>query len=213
MLSATGQQGTPAARGHQWPLRRHKASEEEGQETVLPEHPYAPNAPVPNFSHTAHTGLPTHWRRSIALEGVPPISRASQSSSSLSPRFPPVKYLTLNKAWPTSTGRIRTRSLHTPGSQVKLLPCTFCQPKVQSLDQSHCLYRMPTGKLNLLSASLQSLESRYSIYNGRAERTLPLICRCLHRVSRVHDLRHRSPLDPTLVALAISLTQFSLTTL
>lgn len=72
---------------------------------------------------------------------------------------------------------------------------------------------MPTGKLNLLSASLQSLESRYSIYNGRAERTLPLICRCLHRVSRVHDLRHRSPLDPTLVALAISLTQFSLTTL
>lgn len=93
---------------------------------------------------TSVTHLPsTTLRRSVGIEAVPLISRACQSTSSHSPRFAPVNYLTLpylSQGW-AKIHRSHSHSTPHPGAQrqsssIKLPPCTFSQPKQQSFDQS-----------------------------------------------------------------------------
>lgn len=118
-------------------------------------------------SHCTH--LPsTTLRRSVGVEGVPTISRACQSSSSLSPCFAPVKSLTFRKAWPRSTGRIRTPH---PGGSTS----SSCLAPSASQNCNHSTNPLPVSHVHCQFKRPERIErssiSRSSIGNGRAERT------------------------------------------
>lgn len=159
----------------------------------------------------SHTSLPPPCADLSAIEAVPLISRACQSTSSHSPRFAPVDYLPyltlpyLSQGW-AKIHRSHSHSTPHPGAQrqsssrLALSASQNCNLSTNPLPVSHA-----DCQLNLFSTSSDHWNRVNRIYNCRAGRTL--ICRCLHRVNRVHHCRHHFPLDPALVVLTISLTQ------
>lgn len=162
---------------------------------------YARVVPYPSsVTHLTSTTL----RRSVGIEGCatdfPRLSKHEHAFTVLCSCQLPY----LSQGW-AQIYRSHSHSTPRGSTSIKLLPCTLSQPKLQSFDQStFCVAcRLPVKPIQRIEPSL---ESRYGIYNGRAESTLPLICRCLHRVRRVHHRRRHFPLDPVFVVLPISLT-------
>lgn len=160
---------------------------------------------VPNFSHTPpfdHLAQICRYRG--CATDFPRLSKHELAFTSLcSCQLPYLTLPYLSQGW-AKIHRSHSHSTPHPGAQrqsssrLALSASQNCNLSTNPLPVSHA-----DCQSNLFSTSSDHWNRVNRIYNCRAGRTLPLICRCLHRVNRVHHCRHHFPLDPALVVLTI----------